>query len=179
MSAPYASAIVVSITPKEPSCFAGEELQCTITFTNTNAPARSDPRRRSMRSASVPQRRGLVAVGTDALSPIQASASPVAHRKPKTFPYTHPHARQKSVVAYQVEDLSRAFGLLQSEEEEEPMFQPSPHPDMFVSHNEAMDAAMRDSVMTWAGDSVSPLFPSRDTLPVAVSYYTSPSPRDS
>ena len=46
------------------------------------------------------------------------------------------------------------------------MFQPSPHPDMFVSHNEAMDAAMRDSVMTWAGDSVSPLFPSRDTLPV-------------
>ena len=150
MSAPYASAIVVSITPKEPSCFAGEELQCTITFTNTNAPARSDPRRRSMRSASVPQRRGLVAVGADALSPIQASASPVAHRKPKTFPYTHPHARQKSVVAYQVEDLSRAFGLLQSEEEEEPMFQPSPHPDMFVSHNEAMDAAMRDSVITWA-----------------------------
>ena len=166
MSAPYASAIVVSITPKEPSCFAGEELQCTITFTNTNAPPRSDPRRRSVRSASGAQRRGLVAVGTDAPSPIQASASPVALRKPKTFPYSHPHARQKSVVAYQVEDLSRAFGLLQSEEEEEPMFQPSPHPDMFVSHNEAMDAAMRDSVMTWAGDSVSPLFPSRDTLPV-------------
>ena len=36
----YASAVVVSVTPKEPSCFAGEVLECKITFTNTNAPIR-------------------------------------------------------------------------------------------------------------------------------------------
>ena len=97
---------------------------------------------------------------------------------------SHPHARQKSVVAYQVEDLSQAFGLLQNHDHADADadaaaesttvsgaaphaltdFQPSPHPDMYVSHNEAMDAALRDSVVTWAGDSLtehevkSPLF---------------------
>lgn len=85
-------------------------------------------------------------------------------------PAQHPHARQKSVVAYQVEDLSQAFGLAQ-------VSQPilgdvSPQPDAFATQNEAMGEALRASITTWAGDSLtdhasqSPLFPRRDALPL-------------
>lgn len=228
----YASAVVVSVTPKEPSCFAGEVLECKITFTNTNAPIRppSADHRRSMssvRTGSVLygdqarlahsrgeapfKRHGLVAVNTpepDTAAPSSLASStfvtsrfsgsqgglarPGARAGPRRhgWPMSHPHARQKSVVAYQVEDLSQAFGLLQNHDHADADaaaesttvsgaaphaltdFQPSPHPDMYVSHNEAMDAALRDSVVTWAGDSLtehevkSPLFPERDTLPI-------------
>ena len=38
----YASPVVVSVAPKQPSYFAGELFECTVTFTNTRAPPTED-----------------------------------------------------------------------------------------------------------------------------------------
>lgn len=216
----YASAVVVSITPKQPSFFAGETFECTITFTNTHPPIRAAEHRRSL-SASPQMRRVASDVGSMHASSSSAititPASPVEtwpssgteppsrlgllgprtqheragtpsrrrttfasrreaprpERGAKAVPSSHPHARQKSVVAYQVEDLSQAFGLLQAQERPIPKEIPtSPYPDPYATHNKVMDAALRESVASWANDaqllehtSQSPLFPSRDTLP--------------
>ncbi|WFD19846.1 Golgi membrane exchange factor (Ric1p-Rgp1p) subunit [Malassezia caprae] len=186
----YASAVVVSVTPKQPSFFAGELFECTITFTNTNVARRPMDHRRSLSTprrvtslsglpASAPARParlGMVGTKPPSLVPgnptprrATYSSRPEAERRAEV-PAMHPHARQKSVVAYQVEDLSQAFGLTQTPNPAAVIA--SPHPDLYASQNEAMDEALRESISTWAGDSLtehasqSPLFPRRDALPL-------------
>lgn len=191
----YASAVVVSVTPKQPSFFAGELFECTITFTNTNVARRPmmDHRRsvslpRRVTSFSGPPAAGASAsarparmgmVGSQDLVPTPGAPTPrratytsrpdAGDQRGTDVPALHPHARQKSMVAYQVEDLSQAFGLAQTPPRP---FDASPHPDLFTSQNEAMDEALRESITTWAGDSLtehasqSPLFPRRDALPL-------------
>ena len=94
------------------------------------------------------------------------------NRRVPDVPALHPHARQKSVVAYQVEDLSQAFGLSQDSKPLPSAADASPHPDLFASQNEVMDEALRESISAWAGASLtehalqSPLFPRRDALPL-------------
>ncbi|WFD30731.1 Golgi membrane exchange factor (Ric1p-Rgp1p) subunit [Malassezia sp. CBS 17886] len=167
----YASAVVVAVHPKRPSWFAGEQFQCTITFTNTRAGAHTAPspgivearRAASLGSAFVPERptapprrRGLLGAGgapqdaaprarahapsaaalglgapphrrahrsyasrseawapagrADAAGHTSAQYHPPVQRHPP-LTSAHPHARQKSIVVYQAEDLSEAFAL--------------------------------------------------------------------
>jgi len=181
----YASAVVVSVTPNQPSFFAGELFECTITFTNTNVARRPMDHRRSLsmprRVTSLsglpasapgrPARLGMVGSKPPALTPGDPVPRRATFSSRAEVPAAHPHARQKSVVAYQVEDLSQAFGLLQTPHPL-PVVNASPLPDLYASQNEAMDEAVRESISTWAGDSLtehasqSPLFPRRDALPL-------------
>lgn len=214
--ASYASAVVVSVTPTQPSCFAGELFECTITFTNTHRAPLWDADRRTVSHGRLPAddrptRRGLVGMQHSQWTRTLGLGRPSRRTHRPTFSsrsaqwdtnmlagggvqsgapraagvgaalHAHPHARQKSVVAYQVEDLSQAFALEQNVptgDAEEPSAvqpQPSPNPDAFVGTSARMDQALRESVSRWAGSltqqsprahpTQSPLFPGHDALP--------------
>lgn len=107
----YASAVVVTVTPSQPSYFAGELFECHITFTNTNAPPRGGG---AAGGAADQALQPLGLVGARAAPPPRRYGALSARRAPQ-LPSTHPHARQASVVAYQVEDVTQAFGLAQQQ----------------------------------------------------------------
>lgn len=246
----YASPVVVSVAPKQPSYFAGELFECTVTFTNTRAPptedraASVDVARRSASYATpdeaavpldvddtpttLPSRQGLVGVEGDApaaqlglgapprtrhrhrfssrtetwqpglmLSPGSPNAArsalpPPGRRRGPAIGASHPHARQKSVVQYQSEDLSHAFQLSErvrgtaeavAQARAAADVAPSPNPDASFDEGSAerMEDALRESVNTWsqtqrhvAGQArwshgskpaQSPLFPEPNALP--------------
>lgn len=189
----------VAVTPRQPSVFAGEEFECVIAFTNTHA-----PRVTELRAAPAAPRRAVSYAGRttadDAAStarwhrvarhapPAPAPPGPVRrHRKFASrseawhdvraahVPSSHPHARQKSVVEHQVEDLSRAFQLQGVGGAPEPEKAPavperSPVPDDYLASQSAgVDTALRDSLTSWSREQAparavpSPLYP--DALP--------------
>ena len=188
--------------------------RCVITFTNTHAPRADAPRaarapRRVVSYADAPAARGDAAPTGSAPARRHRVAAHVAHpapppapgaRRHRAFasrseawpaartarlPSTHPHARQKSVVEWQVEDLSRAFQLHGpgaaaggANDDAPPAAPPaalpdrSPVPDEFVSQSDGVDVALRDSLTTWSREQTSapparavqsPLYP--DALP--------------
>ncbi|PKI84274.1 Golgi membrane exchange factor (Ric1p-Rgp1p) subunit [Malassezia vespertilionis] len=200
------SALVVAVTPTEPSCFAGELFECEIRFTNTNKPqsaARHAPpamRRSVSQAASSPAhepkgtRLGLVGMestskhGAAALGRGQPprrghqhkfSSRSEAWAKPNETPQrsdlavhgTHPHARQKSIVEHQVEDLSRSFGLMHAAERPpSPLETASPRVDTFaIGQAAGVDATLRESLTTWTREQnttqTSPLFPDAGVIP--------------
>ncbi|WFD41435.1 Golgi membrane exchange factor (Ric1p-Rgp1p) subunit [Malassezia psittaci] len=209
--------LVVSIEPKQSFVFAGEELECVITFTNTNGPRVVEktfpavPRRavsyaedsRKGDGSSHVERRNRIAKHS------QASRNAVKpekrHRKfasrSEAWPTprsqlllaNHPHKRQKSVVEYQMEDLSRAFQLQQVDPNgrmpgdvhadtsldsslsttAQNLTDRSPMPNEYSeTRSDRVDTVLRDSLTSWsreqAGSSLarvpySPLYP--DALP--------------
>ncbi|KAI3618501.1 hypothetical protein CBS9595_002864 [Malassezia furfur] len=207
--APPEGGVAVTIAPRQPYVFAGEEFECVITFTNTHAPRTDAPRaarapRRVVsfadapathQDAGGPARRHRVAAHVAHTAPPAPHARrhrPFASRseawpaaRASRLPSTHPHARQKSVVEWQVEDLSRAFQLhgpgeagAAADDAPAPVPAPapalpdrSPVPDEFASQSAGVDVALRDSLTTWSREQgapaaravQSPLYP--DVLP--------------
>lgn len=197
------SALVVAVTPRQPSVFAGEELECVITFTNTNTPRSVDEGRANPAKAyaqrrvvshafsstsqakvdEVAGRLGKVGFATDAAhgTTLGRGVPPRRHRKfasrseqwpdrKSRLPASHPHARQKSVVEHQVEDLSRAFQLQEKEEEDEeeapPPVPQSPMPDTYgVGQTAGVDSALRDSLTSWSREQADVLPPARKLHP--------------